>query len=511
MTTSRRDFLIGGAAAFGAFGAFGGNRFILAPTGVKDGARPRLRFGVVSDTHITKVGADEKMEASQNNLTFKHTLEWFRSQNADAVVISGDLTEHGIDFQMLAVAQAWYAVFPNDKYPDGRKIEKIFVTGNHDWIGHNYGNTGKRLYPDSNERSKHILQNDMPAWWQKIFNEPYEPIYSKNINGFTFIGAHWDMGGFGKEVGKNLYAFSRIQGFLDKAGKTLNPKEPFFYIQHPHLKDTCYGARTWGHDRGDSTKALSAYSNAIALSGHSHFSLTDERSVWQGAFTSVGAGSLRYTGRPSDIGPGARYENSVAEGKNAAVINAMKTIGHINTFDCRQGMLWSVYDDCIVVNRREFLNDVNLGPDWVLPLTTAESKPFAFVERAKKIRPPEFVADGALVVTEEKRKVRGLKKGKAPISSDPRDAYKVLAPVVVPDDYARLHTLEFTAATGEGKKCTKLVLAEGYNHSLKHSKNKQPHYCFFLKEELGAGEITFTVTPMNCYGERGKTLSTRQG
>jgi hypothetical protein len=80
---------------------------------------------------------------------------------------------------------------------------------------------------------------------------------------------------------------------MAKDGKKIDPSLPFFYVQHPHLKDTCYGPWAWGHDAGITTKTLSAYPNAIAFSGHSHYSLTDERTIWQGAFTSVGTGSFR--------------------------------------------------------------------------------------------------------------------------------------------------------------------------------------------------------------------------
>ncbi len=96
MLASRRSFLIGGAA-FGTLGAFGGSRFIFAATGCKKGESPRLRFGVVSDIHITRVGANERMEAFGNNLTFRHALEWFREQNVDAVVIAGDMADRGLD------------------------------------------------------------------------------------------------------------------------------------------------------------------------------------------------------------------------------------------------------------------------------------------------------------------------------------------------------------------------------------------------------------------------------
>ena len=47
---------------------------------------------------------------------------------------------------------------------------------------------------------------------------------------------------------------------------------------------------------------------------------------------------------------------------------------------------------------------------------------------------------------------------------------------------------------------------EGYNHALKHRKAKVRQACFFAKDELGTGDVRFTVTPMNCFGARGKPL-----
>ena len=207
LNISRRRFFIGGAA-FGALGAFCGNR-LFASGGTSTAGAPKLKFGVVSDIHILRVGANEEMSAFGNNLTFKHTLEWFRSQNVDAVVIAGDMADKGMDAHLMAVAEAWYSVFPDDKYPDGRPVAKFFVTGNHDWEGFNYGKTAEKLYPDAAERAKHVLQKDMAGWWEKAFHEPYAPIYSKEIKGYTFIGAHWDMGGYGPEAGRKVYAFGR--------------------------------------------------------------------------------------------------------------------------------------------------------------------------------------------------------------------------------------------------------------------------------------------------------------
>ena len=115
-------------------------------------------------------------------------------------------------------------------------------------------------------------------------------------------------------------------------------------MQHPHPRGTVHGPEVWGQDDGECAKALSNLSNAIVFSGHSHTSLVDGKSVWQGAFTSVGCGSLRYIDSPG----GRLYE-------------------------CRQGQLVTVYEDRIVLSRREFEADVPLGDDLVVRLPPRSS------------------------------------------------------------------------------------------------------------------------------------------
>ena len=468
MNITRRNFFIGGCA--GALGAFGGNRFFAA-AGFTAAGKPKVRFGVVSDIHITKVGADEKMSAWGNNLTFKHTLEWFRDQNVDAVMIAGDMADNGMVEQMEAVAQAWYAVFPGDKYPDGRPIEKVFVMGNHDYHGYLYGDHAAKRYPDMDERVKHVLRSDFATRWKRIFNEDYSRFYCKKINGYAFLGQHWD-DGKGMETGHGSCDFgAELQAFLDANGKTLDPSLPFFYVQH---------------------------------------SLTDERSIWQGAFTSVGTSSLRYTGMEYDEHPPVGYENTVSGVRNGWKIDATKMMGKFPPGDCRQGMLWSVYDDCIVVKRREFLSDLDVGDDWVMPLPAAESKPFAFAEHAKKMRAPEFPADAKVKVARGKFKTRGGKSrnGKESIARVENDSITVTVPPVVADKNARLFKVEFVAETKDGVKKTKLVAPLGFNHSLAHPNVKVSPHCRFAIDELGAGDVTFTVTPIGCFGARGKPIST---
>ena len=127
---SRRWF-IGGAASFGALG---GCRFF-SGSGFASGT-PRLRFGVVSDIHLKRRSAPGESEESANNeLTFVRTLEWFRDQGVDGVVVAGDMADQGTIEQLELVAEAWNRVFPGDRAPDGRKVERLFVYGNHDMGG----------------------------------------------------------------------------------------------------------------------------------------------------------------------------------------------------------------------------------------------------------------------------------------------------------------------------------------------------------------------------------------
>ena len=178
------------------------------------------------------------------------------------------------------------------------------------------------------------------------------------------------------------------------------------------------------------------------------------------------------------------------------------------TNDRRQVMLWSVYDDCMVVKRREFLSNLDLGDDWILPLPVAEPKPFAFAERAKKFRAPSFPPDAKLDVAVVEAKNRGgkSKDGKKSIPAVKKDAFKVVAPAAVADKNARLYKLEFTAEAKDGAKKTKFVLPEGFNHSLAHKKASDPSFCVFACDDFADGEVRFTVTPINCFSARGVPL-----
>jgi len=509
MDISRRWF-IGGAAAFGACGALAGNR-LFASSAFKAGGRPNLTFGVISDLHLTHTPKKgEGIAGVGNDLTVRRALEWFRDQGVDAVVMPGDLTDHGTADQLEILAKAWFDVFPENRAPDGRLVEKVFVYGNHDFHGHLLYDYVKKNFSSEEEFRRNSLRADMAGWWKKLFHEDYSRIYRKDVNGYAFIGGHWDDGtGLENGWGRCLSDVG-VAEYLAAKGKTLDPSRPFFFVQHPHPRNTCYGPWAWGHDTGASTKALAAFPNAIAFSGHSHYTLTDERSVWQGAFTSIGAGALRRTGLPEDEVGDVGFENGVTEGRNARKLNAVKLMPRMTTTDSRQGMLCRVYDDCMVIRRREFLSEMDLGADWVLPLPAAESSPFAFAERAKAIGAPEFPEGAALSAHTVTAKNRGAgARGSEPaIPSVPTEAVEIRIPAAIARDGARVFRFEvvLTPKAG-GAAVTHYVLAEGFNQGVRHPKATGETRCVLAWKDLPEGEVVCRVTPQNCYGRPGRPLS----
>ena len=301
-TLSRRGF-VGGALAFGAFGALGTTRPAI-------GAVPKLRFGVVSDVHVRADTGQYGTEA-----LFK-AFEWFRDQGVDGVMIAGDMADHGLIAQLQYVADAWERAFPNGKGLGGKPVEKLFIYGNHDIEGFKY--------PKAKPAPEETIAADRAAAWERVFKEPYAPIWKKIVKGYTFIGAHWD----------SWKGIPAIEPYMKEHAAELHGNRPFFYVQHPHPKDTCHGPWAWGRDDGFAGRALSPFPNAIAFSGHSHHPLTDERSIWQGAFTSIGTASLRY------IDPIYGRENA---GPHA--LDDLKQMPFLNQFNGKQGMLVSVYGD----------------------------------------------------------------------------------------------------------------------------------------------------------------------
>ena len=467
MDISRKSFLIGSMAVAAA----GARRMFAAPVGTVCGT-PRLKVAVMSDIHV-------RDEVTQK--VFIKALEWYCAQGVDAVLVAGDMADHGLVAQLQLVADAWFKVFPDNKTPEGRPVAQLLQYGNHD-----VANWKEKDFPDPAERARKMIKFDPKGCWERAFREDYSPCFSKTVKGYTFIGAHWPgIGGLGD--------------WLKANGKALDPALPFFYFQHSHPKDTCYGPWAWGHDNGASTKALTPFPNAIALSGHSHYTLTDERTVWQGAFTSIGTSSLSYTSLDYN------FRENAAGNPYGRRESRPRQMGRVPTQEGKQGMLFTVCDDHIRIQRREFVYGETLGDDWILPVGKAAEKPFVYAKRIPARTAPEFPPDASVKVAllpPKAEKDKPVPKEPTQVSvtfpsAETRDKCRVfeyeVQAVVVDDD------VELVAAT-------RRALSPDFH--LSASKAGKRGECVFALAELPRGvHLRFDVRPIECFGKKGRAIS----
>ena len=493
MNLSRRGF-IGGVASFLAMCE---GRVFAAKPGVFTGGTPNLTFGVLSDVHICLAPGGKTLKKGYEIDTLVKAFTWFRDNGVDAVVIAGDMAHSGLVGELKGVAEAWFQVFPDDKAPDGRKVERIFVFGNHDWSS---PGRAKEVYADEAERNANLLVNDPQKWWKEIFREDWSPFYRKTVKGYDFVGAHWTNGGCN---GKKEVFTKGMREFY--AGQKFDPSKPFFHIQHPQPKGTAHGEDVWGQDDGISTEVLSAHPNAVAFSGHSHTSLTDVRSIWQGAFTSVGCGTLRDVSPVPPLPPGTTTfvggcENYKSpKGKTAESFDARKAMAMIDKYNCRQGQLVRVYSDRMVFSRREFVTGVQLGPDLVMPLPANGQKPFAFPERQAVAKPPAFPVDAKVAVKKVTAKLR-RKKAKAK-----SECWELAFPAANAQKGARPALYEIGAQGPDGKPCAFGLACEGFRFPLSDKRAKR-NLVFRVDCSRVAAEPNFSIRAVSVWGKWSEPL-----
>ena len=364
---TRKEF-IGGAAAFAASGR--------SACGWPCGSRvPTMRLGMISDTHLV---VNDNGRGVQNCLCLEPALRYFDSRKADGVLVVGDLTDYGTASALRSFASVWNRVFPGNRRSDGKPVALLHIFGDHDMGGymHTYS-----WAPKEEVDSGVIPEMDVAALWNECFHEEWAPIQVKECCGYKFVLAHHPRHNAESDHGNT------IPGLADfMAGLNPDPNKPFFFVQHRMFKDTVL-VPNCGWESGRTTEVLRNYPNALALCGHGHLNAVDELCLWQKDFTAIQIPSLNFCcTRPG-------REN----GYHNADTGAIMPKAYITK--SWQGMFGTMYSDKFVVERRDFLNGMPLGPDWVIPLPSPYGELRSEV-RAKRSIPPAFAKDARLSVSE---------------------------------------------------------------------------------------------------------------
>ncbi len=465
-SVSRRGF-VGGALAFGSFGALGA-------FGASQKA-PRLTFGVMSDIHV-----GGKPDAVQ---TLDTVLRWFASKKVDVVLCPGDIAHSGLIGELEKFADAWHKVFPA-----GSKVELMISTGNHDVDA--WGGRWSKFTEEQMLAQRFNYKDNPEKTWQRLFNQKWELVWRREIKGYTFIGSQWSS------------LNPPLDAYLGEHAAELRGAKPFFYCQHAHPKGTCHGSYSLGNDRGDSFRALSPFPNAVAFSGHSHCAVSDERSVWQGAFTSIGAGCLH------EGAGGFKYDNVTATWHPSFKKRFMASMADPKSWggDAKGGCceLVEVFDDHLVVHRQSVAFGRPIGPAWIVPLPSREGGPFDFAKRTElqkaKGAVPQFAADAKLAARfcpdGHPLEIAGHK-------GEP--CFYVTFPRAKTVKGSRVFDYTVEARPEGGEPVTRNLIAAGFAYP--EADADIPGECLFSAAELPSDRpIRFTVTPRNCFGLVGRPL-----
>ncbi len=447
---------------------------VTAMCGDRKSGIPNLKLGIVSDVHIIADGSG-KMDVSD----WEKALRWFDENKADAVVCAGDLTQFAKPAELEAFAQSWHRIFPDNRAADGRHVEPVFIYGNHEIEGWMY-TVDKNDKAAMDAAFRQSIAGRPAELWKLYLNEEFAPYFIKDVKGYKFLCMHW-----GEE--------EKITEALEKYGNGLKNDRLFFVVQHPVFKNTVNSYWCWGQDDGTGTKALSDYPNAVALCGHCHMPLNDETTIWQGDFTAIGTSSLRAVeGRRG-------RENRPFWGAPVSQMPMVPDWGYEN-----HGMLMTVYDDCLVIERMSFKNDLGkLTDDWVVPWPNDRS--FSFENRKSEYakNPPEFAAGAENQITI--KKISGKNAKNEPTEQIAVGFPTALAGRHIPMDYEVRAEIEQVDVINIYR--SKRVYAPGVFKRDSIMRQAKTAECVFATDEIPANaQVRFAITPFDHFGNSGRTI-----
>lgn len=243
---------------------FAGDKVIIGKTEIQEfnTGKSSFKVGVISDTQLPPTE-----EALKNDDKYvqhlRDALTVMKNNGVDMILIAGDIGDLGTYFAFELYEKTIEEVFGED-----RPIIQT-VMGNHDFW---------------NQNDKTAI-NHIKAFEEVTGESPWTHYV---VNGYHFIGASPNCG-----MMKRDYVLTTrwLEKELEKASAESQGK-PIFVLTHNQPKDTCYGSDEWGDS--SLNEVLEKYPNVVLFGGHSHYSVLDERTIWQDEYTVIQTQSLSY-------------------------------------------------------------------------------------------------------------------------------------------------------------------------------------------------------------------------
>lgn len=456
----------------------------------------QLLFGVLSDLHLLDP-ALELPEGAARSALFRTALARFRNRSVDGILVCGDLTNNGFVTELEEVARVWFSVFPGGLLPNGRHVANLMLYGDHDMEGRiRKGERVRRLYAERGVPLPPGLDegDNRFAVWERLFGEPWAPLRRVTVKGHDFL-----LRSFAPEY------MGRSPGLAEAVAtiRAERPGRPFFYAQHRTIPGTCrFRDHLWGAEdgAGDCRRVLDGCPEGVAFFGHTHSSLSDEQSAWQGGFTAINAGGFVNAALPRG------RENSTAISWLADDPAPFAQMPPVPAAAGHDAMIVAVVGRHLRVERLDVETGLPLGPDWEFETGPEAIARGAFGNAARAASagpPPEFPTDAAIAVEDVPDGANRKGEPTPQVRVRFPRAEKQTGGLRAFDYRVRVETL----AHGEPRLIAeKRVLTPGANRP--EALDAESPRCVFSRAELSApGPLRFSVAPANAWGQEGAAVS----
>ena len=333
-----------------------------------DGFVPVLRFAVTGDIHTRNNNADysshERLAAvfdTAYNYADKHSTY----NKLDGIFFTGDNSQSGTEDQ-----QKYFFNYLKENTKKGTVARAVM--GNHEFYQTtNYSLEGAEQF--------------------------------KQYSGYDSVDTHITMGGYhfifislDQYKNKGSYAFfsdSKLNWLKNEHDEAVKdtPKKQVFVFTHIPPYGTLPQSTSADGDKKLRT-LLDKYPQAVIFAGHTHASMSDPRSIWQGQFTALNTGSMAYLslGIPGTSNCEGGYRALDNEGA-CAVDNGEETIRNGNMY-----YIVEIDKDGIV---RVLIYDIFTKSVYGEPIILDSIKPSEFkytTARKNEVVKPVFKANDSL-------------------------------------------------------------------------------------------------------------------
>ena len=235
-----------------------------------------MSFGAISDIHINGTVGGYNCNKYNNALTL---LKKYAGGKLDAVTIAGDISASSYD---SSIGSAFTQITDAQL---GNNANVFFVTGNHD-AQEDQWSTLSQIYSDLSK----YTEGDLSSSQHDRGNRHMV------INGYHYIGVnmmdYWN-------ASEAMFVQQDLQWLATElaAARADKPGQPIFVYVHAGVYGTTYGSDLYTGKHWGSKLIydyLDDYPEVVTFSGHVHFPLADERTIYQKDFTSLNCGSVQY-------------------------------------------------------------------------------------------------------------------------------------------------------------------------------------------------------------------------